>query len=99
MAIFAYDIAISEDLAKRNAGPGFLIHDSGMFADVDERQTAIALEVAYSSAKAFGYQHIITMNSDNVPVEDFEDIEFFEDSIVLYLRDGDDSGRLLGQRI
>lgn len=99
MAIFAYDIAISEDLAKHDRGPGFLLHDSSILADVDERQTAQAIEIASASAYNFGYQHILTMNSDKIPWTEFADQSVFNDAVVLTLHDGEPSGSLLGQRL
>jgi len=99
MAIFAYDIALSEDLASDDRGPGFLIHDSAIFADVDERQTARAIEIAASSATEYGYQHILTANSDHVPWNEFADRAIFDDAIVLRLHDGDAAGSILGQRL
>lgn len=99
MAIFAYDIAVSEDLASDGRGPGFVIHDSAIFADVDERQTARAIEIAAASADEFGYQHLLTMNSDNVPWREFTDRSVFDDATVLRLHDGDPSGGVLGQRL
>ncbi|UCN13611.1 DUF2326 domain-containing protein [Cellulomonas iranensis] len=99
MAIFAYDIALSEDLARRNRGPGFLLHDSSIFADVDERQTARAIEIASVSASSYGYQHLLTMNSDYVPWGEFGDRRVFEDAVVLTLHDGDEFGSILGQRL
>lgn len=99
MAIFAYDVALSEDLASRGRGPGFLIHDSSIFADVDERQTAKAIEIAAASAVEYGFQHLITVNSDHVPWGEFSDRSVFDDAIVLRLHDGDQSGSVLGQRL
>ena len=99
MAIFAYDVALAEDLATRGRGPGFLLHDSAIFADVDERQTAKAIEIASASASEFAYQHLLTMNSDNVPWEEFSARTVFSDSVVLTLHDGDPSGSVLGTRL
>lgn len=99
MAIFAYDIAVSENLASHGRGPNFLIHDSSIFADVDERQVARAIEIAAVSVANFGYQYIFTMNSDSIPWLEFKDQEFFKDAVVMQLHDGDQSGSVLGQRI
>ncbi|PTR43042.1 uncharacterized protein DUF2326 [Rhodococcus sp. OK611] len=99
MAIFAYDIALSEDLTSRRRGPGFLLHDSSIFADVDERQTAKAIEIAATSADEYGYQHLLTINSDHVPWGEFSDRSVFDNAIVLRLHDGDPSGSVLGQRL
>ncbi|MDQ1292230.1 MAG: hypothetical protein QG608_107 [Actinomycetota bacterium] len=99
MAIFAYNIALSEDLASHGRGPGFLIHDSSIFADVDERQAARAIEIAAASAAEYGYQYLLTINSDNVPWDEFSDRSIFDDAVVLRLHDGDPSGSILGQRL
>lgn len=99
MAVFAYDMALTENLSIRGIGPGFLIHDSAIFADVDERQTAIALEIAAKSAQKFRYQHLLTMNSDNVPNNDLTSPEAFDRWVIHRLNDQDDTGGLLGQRI
>ncbi|GAA2043763.1 DUF2326 domain-containing protein [Yaniella flava] len=99
MAIFAYDIALSENLASDGRGPGFVIHDSSIFADVDERQTARAIEIAAASAETYGYQHLLTANSDQVPWDEFHERSVFDDAIVLTLHDGDPSGSVLGQRL
>lgn len=99
MAIFAYDVALSEDMAIRDLGPKVLVHDSGVFADVDERQRARAIEIADASATSFGYQHILAINSDNVPWNEFVDKSVFESSIVLTLNDGSPSGSVLGMRL
>ncbi|QMS99874.1 DUF2326 domain-containing protein [Gordonia jinghuaiqii] len=99
MAIFAYDIALTEDLQSFGRGPGFLLHDSSIFADVDERQTAKAIEIAAGSATDHRYQHLLTINSDHVPWSEFSDRSVFDDAIVLRLHDGDPSGSVLGQRL
>ena len=99
MAIFAYDIAISENLATAGKGPNLVIHDSMVFSDVDERQRARAIEIASESASEFGYQHLISINSDNVPWGEFSSSFDFQSSVVLELHDGDPSGGILGQRI
>ena len=99
MAILAYDIALSEDLARHDRGPGFLIHDSAIFADVDERQTARAIQIAAESAVAYGYQHLITFNSDYVPWGEFGDRAVFDEAVILRLHDGDPSGSVLGERL
>ena len=44
MKVFLYDLTLATLWAAKGTGPGFLIHDSTIFADVDERQKAHALE-------------------------------------------------------
>ena len=38
-----------------------------LLKDVDERQIAAALRVGAESAQEYGYQYIVTMNSDVLP--------------------------------
>ncbi len=47
--------------------PDFLIHDSAIIDGVDERQTAKALIIGSTMAKEYGFQYIVTMNSDDMP--------------------------------
>lgn len=99
MAIFAYNIAISESFAKQGIGPGILIHDSLLFADVDERQIAQALEIAVASAESFGYQYVAALNSDKIPWADLQTEETVRDNTVLTLSDATPAGSLFGVRI
>jgi len=73
MKIFCYDLVLAQLWAKRSRSPIFLIHDSILFADVDERQKALALEVAAKESKQKRFQYICTLNSDNIPKKDFRD--------------------------
>ncbi len=99
MAIFAYNIAVSEAFAKDGIGPGFLIHDSLAFADVDERQVAQAIQIAVKSAADFGYQYIATLNSDKIPWADLKEPSIVTDNVVLTLNDATPQGSLFGTRI
>lgn len=100
MAVFAYDIAVTESLAKGGRGLGFLIHDSTIFDGVDERQIAIALKLAKASATSFGYQYVATINSDDLPFSDAAELDLdLASATILSLTDGEPSGGLLGARI
>lgn len=68
MEIFCYDLVLSQIWATRTARPGFLFHDSSVFADVDERQIASALKLAAKTAESKGFQYICCLNSDKVPM-------------------------------
>ena len=77
---------------------GFLFHDSIIFDGVDERQRALALQLAAARSAEVGFQYICTLNSDMVPSKEFEtgfDIRGFTR---LVLTDSDDQGALLGKR-
>ncbi|MBU3907005.1 MAG: DUF2326 domain-containing protein [Nanoarchaeota archaeon] len=98
MKIYCYDLMRMQLLSKWKNSPGFLIHDSIIFADVDERQIALALELGQRESLANNFQYICTFNSDNVPIKDFSDDFKFEDHIILKLTDSDEKGGLFGCR-
>lgn len=80
-------------------GPGFLIHDSHLFDGVDERQVAKALQIGAELAEKFGFQYIVTMNSDAVPKEGFGEGFNLEKYILpVQLTDEDETGGLFGVR-
>lgn len=99
MAIFAYDVAVSENLVAHGRSPGILVHDSAIFADVDERQTAQMLEIGAHSSSTNGYQYVLAINSDTVPWSELSDRSLFDEAVVLELHDGDAKGSLLGVRL
>ena len=73
MQIFCFDLMLAELTTKRGIGPGFLIHDSHLFDGVDERQVAKALQLGANHAERIGFQYIVTMNSDALPQNGFQD--------------------------
>ena len=98
MKVFCYDLTLATIWAGRHSGPGFLIHDSTIFADVDERQKAHALEVAARTAEANGFQYICCLNSDGVPTSDFSAGFSLAPYVRIELTDEGESGGLLGIR-
>ncbi len=100
MKVFCYDLLIAEIASRLKGRPMPLIHDSRIFDGVDERQIAKALKLAYSKSKECGFQYICTINSDDVPMNLFDDDfkKIFEDSIVLRYSDSDPKDTLLGFR-
>lgn len=98
MKIFCYDLLLAQLWAEQSKGNISLIHDSSLFADVDERQTAIALQLAEKESRTKGFQYICTMNSDNVPTKDFDKDFNFNQYTVLTLTDSKEDGGLLGIR-
>lgn len=67
MQTFAFDMMLAIVCVRRNISPGFLIHDSHLFDGVDTRQIKKALQVGADLAKEYGFQYIVTMNSDLEP--------------------------------
>ena len=98
MKIFCYDLMVAQIWATKKESPRFLIHDSILFADVDERQTAMALELAARESEKVKFQYICTMNSDGVPYNDFSEDFEFNDYIRVRLTDKTENGSLFGIR-
>ena len=98
MKIFCYDLMLAKLWAGRERSPGFLIHDSLLFADVDERQTALALELAANESRESKFQYICTLNSDTIPYDDFSEGFRIEKFVIKTLTDATESGCLLGIR-
>jgi uncharacterized protein YydD (DUF2326 family) len=98
MKVFLYDLTLATLWAAKHSGPGFLIHDSTIFADVDERQKAHALELAAKTAKAHGFQYICCLNSDGIPERDFSDGFSLQQFVRIELTDEGETGGLLGIR-
>lgn len=99
MQIFCFDLMLAELTTKRGIGPGFLIHDSHLFDGVDERQVAKALQLGASHAERVGFQYIVTMNSDALPNDGFQ--EGFEIQNYVNptrLTDKEETGGLFGLR-
>lgn len=67
MQILCFDFVVATLLQERSVGPGFLVHDSHIFDGVDERQIASSLQLGARLAEEYGFQYIVTLNSDMVP--------------------------------
>ncbi len=96
MKVFCYDLMRAELWSQRDASPGFLIHDSNIFDGVDERQIALALELAERKARECGFQYIVCMNSDSIPYQRFSEGFDINKYVRLRLTDNEPTGRLLG---
>jgi len=98
MKVFLYDLTLATLCAEKRCGPGFLIHDSTIFADVDERQKAHALELAAQTANVYGFQYICCLNSDSIPENDFSTGFSLEPYVQIELTDEGENGGILGIR-
>lgn len=98
MKVFCFDLMLAQLWASRDPAPEFLAHDSALYDGVDERQVALALQLAASKSEELGFQYISTLNSDAVPTAEFEDGFSLEPFVRLRLTDADESGCLLGVR-
>lgn len=98
MEVFCYDLTLAQIWAEKDISPVFLIHDSIIFEGVDERQKALALELAEQKSRGNNFQYICCINSDAIPRNDFsEDFNLYR-FVCLELNDGSDEGTLLGFR-
>ncbi|MBW4490600.1 MAG: DUF2326 domain-containing protein [Trichocoleus desertorum ATA4-8-CV12] len=95
MKIFCYDLMLAQLWSQRDPSPNVLIHDSTIFDGVDERQVALALELAARESERLGFKYICTLNSDMVPSAEFSP-EFNFDSFVRLRLTDDEGGNLLG---
>lgn len=98
MKIFCYDLVLAQIWAEKPVSSGFLIHDSIIFADVDERQKALALELAAKDSERLKFQYICTINSDTIPAKDFSAGFDLNKYVRKTLTDATDDGGLLGVR-
>lgn len=98
MKIFCYDLMAICFARTRGLGIDFLVHDSTIFDGVDPRQRAHAIELADEMSRKYGFQYILTMNTDMLPVADFTTGFDFAPLVKLKLTDTDASGSLLGIR-
>ncbi|NQV38378.1 MAG: DUF2326 domain-containing protein [Candidatus Marinimicrobia bacterium] len=97
--IFCFDMLLMILDAKRNNSLRVLIHDSHLFDAMDERQIANAIEASAKLCQKHGFQYIITMNSDRIPVDDFSN-EFNVEKYIVEprLTDKTETGGLFGFR-
>ena len=98
MKIFCYDLMLAKIWAKKTETPVPLIHDSLIFDGVDERQKALALQLAKSESEKHGFQYICAINSDAIPEKEFKKEFDFGSHVVRKLTDRTDEGGLLGIR-
>lgn len=100
VGIFAYDVAVTNEWARKGQGVGFLAHDSIIFDGVDERQIASGIRRAMQFGNELDYQYILTINSDDLPAEQLDAYKVnIAEVTVMTLTDTDPSGGLLGIRV
>lgn len=98
MKVFCFDLMLLQLAAmpKSSARLDFLVHDSGLYDGVDERQRALALERAHKVTEKTETQYICTLNSDMVPRAEFSESFDFDKHVRLTLTDKSPSDSLLG---
>ncbi len=99
MQIFCFDFMLATLASDRNRRPGFVVHDSHLFDGVDERQVARALQIGARCAEEYGFQYIVTMNSDAIPRDGLEESFSLDDYVLdVRLSDASETGGLFGIR-
>ncbi|MCK6580766.1 MAG: DUF2326 domain-containing protein [Anaerolineae bacterium] len=98
MKIFCFDMMLMRILSERGIGPSFLVHDSHLFDGVDERQIANALQVGAGLASEFGFQYIVTLNSDTLPSDYSSEFKVDDYLVPVRLTDATEDGGLFGIR-
>lgn len=98
MKIFCYDLMLAQLWSGKQQSPNILVHDSTIFEGVDERQVALALELAEKKSKEFGFQYFCMLNSDKLPINDFSEGFDISSFTRLTLTDSTEDGGLLGVR-
>lgn len=97
MQIFSFDMMLMELMAKRQMGPGFLIHDSAVFDGVDGRQVGRALDLGRKLSEQHGFQYIVTLNQDTLEQAQREaNIDLSAHVLPLQLTDESQTGGLFG---
>lgn len=93
MQIYCFDMTLISLLREQGSNIDFLVHDSHLFDSVDSRQVAHALIKGKELAQKYGFQYIVTMNSDQLPYDYLPKGFDIESMIVLpHLTDTDDGG-------
>lgn len=98
MRIFCFDMMLMLLALKRGRSPGFLVHDSHLFDGVDERQVGKALALGALLAKEYGFQYLVTMNTDAIPKELPIGFRIEDYALDVRLSDASEDGGLFGFR-
>jgi uncharacterized protein YydD (DUF2326 family) len=98
MRIFCFDMMLMMLSLRRGLSPGFLVHDSHLFDGVDERQVASALAVGSALAQEYGFQYLVTMNSDAIPRSLPQGFVLDDHLLEVRLTDATEDGGLFGLR-
>lgn len=98
---FMFDIVCLISAIKSQRAGRLLVHDSHLFDAVDGRQIASCLNIGARLAEQYGFQYVVTLNSDFIDlVESQSDGAFDAEPYILSTRltDATDDGGLFGFR-
>jgi uncharacterized protein YydD (DUF2326 family) len=95
--IFCFDVLL---FLQKISEIRFILHDSLLFSNIDNRQIAKAFEIAYECVINNDLQYIVSLNEDQY--DSFKDQlsenckKIIDENIILQLNDKDATGKLLG---
>lgn len=98
---FMFDIVCLISAIKSNRAPRLLVHDSHLFDAIDGRQVASCLNIGARLAEQYGFQYIVTLNSDFLDLVTAQSDGAFDPApyiISTRLTDATDDGGLFGFR-
>lgn len=98
---FMFDIVCLISAIENNRAPGILVHDSHLFDAIDGRQVASCLNIGARLAEQYGFQYIVTLNSDFLDLVTAQsDGAFNAEPYIMSTRltDATDDGGLFGFR-
>lgn len=98
---FMFDVVCLISAIKNNRAPGILVHDSHLFDAIDGRQVASCLNIGARLAEEYGFQYVVTLNSDFLDLVTAQSDGAFDAGpyiMTTRLTDATDDGGLFGFR-
>ena len=95
---FLFDIICLVSAIELGRSPRILIHDSNLFDAIDERQISSCLNIGARLAEEYGFQYVVTMNSDRLSQADASGFDSERYIIEPRLTDATEDGGLFGFR-
>lgn len=98
---FLLDMVCLITAMKSNRSPRILVHDSHLFDSIDHRQVASCLNIGARLADQYGFQYLVTMNSDFLASVESQSDGAFESApyeLTTRLHDDQEDGGLFGFR-
>lgn len=95
---FLLDMVCTVTAIQLGRAPRILVHDSQLFDSMDDRQIASCLNIGARLADEFGFQYVVTLNSDRLTAAESEGFERRSYIIDPVLTDAGEEGGLFGFR-
>lgn len=98
VSIFLFDLVCVIVGMKNGAIPGILVHDSQLFDSMDDRQLASCLSIGARLSEQYGFQYIVTLNTDRLDAAEQNGFDRSDYPIPTVLNDKGETGGLFGFR-